>query len=232
MSVLTKRRGLSGNQLKLLALVTMTIDHIGLVLLPQFSLLRIIGRLSMPIYAFLIAEGCRYTKSRSRYLLSMAVLAAVCQIVFYFVSGSLYQCILVTFSLSIGLIWLVDRAICRKTVISWLAAAAGLGAVFFLCEVLPVLLPGTDYRVDYGMVGVLLPLFPFMGKSKWQKLAFFAAGLCCMCLYFGGMQWYSLLTLIPLALYGGHRGKASLKYLFYIYYPLHLVVIEFFAMLR
>ena len=43
--------GLTGNQLKLIALVTMTIDHVGLLLLPQLVILRIIGRLSMPLYA-------------------------------------------------------------------------------------------------------------------------------------------------------------------------------------
>lgn len=232
MSVLTQRRGLSGNQLKLLALLTMTIDHIGLILLPQHSILRIIGRLSMPIYAYMIAEGCRYTKNRARYLLSMVGLAAVCQVVSYVVTGTLYQCILVTFSMSISLIWLLDLAISKQNISSKLALAAGLGAVFFLCEVLPMLLPGTDYRIDYAMVGVLLPIFPFMGKTKWQKLGFLALGLVTMCLYHGGIQWYSLLALLPLALYGGHRGKASFKYLFYIYYPLHIVVIEAIAMLR
>ena len=232
MSVLTQRRGLSGNQLKLLALLTMTIDHIGLILLPQHSILRIIGRLSMPIYAYMIAEGCRYTKNRARYLLSMVGLAAVCQVVSYVVTGTLYQCILVTFSMSISLIWLLDLAISKQNISSKLALAAGLGAVFFLCEVLPMLLPGTDYRIDYAMVGVLLPIFPFMGKTKWQKLGFLTLGLVTMCLYHGGIQWYSLLALLPLALYGGHRGKASFKYLFYIYYPLHIVVIEAIAMLR
>ena len=53
--------GLTGNLLKLIAMLTMTIDHIGVILLPQYRILRIIGRLTMPIYAFMIAEGCHYT---------------------------------------------------------------------------------------------------------------------------------------------------------------------------
>ena len=232
MSVLTQSRGLSGNQLKLLALVTMTIDHIGLVLLPQYPIARIIGRLAMPIYAFMIAEGCRYTKSRAKYLLSMFALAVVCQGVAYVTTKTLYQCILVTFSLSIGLIWLIDRAITQKTAVSILAASAALVVVFFLCEILPLLLPGTDYQIDYGMIGVLLPLFPFLGKNKWQKVGLLAAGLVMMCLRSGGIQWYCLLALLPLALYGGHRGKASFKYLFYIYYPLHIALLQGIAMLR
>ena len=58
-----KRFGLSGNQLKVIAMVTMAIDHIGAYLLPQAMWMRIIGRLAFPIYAFLIAEGCRHTRS-------------------------------------------------------------------------------------------------------------------------------------------------------------------------
>ena len=62
-------KGLTGNQLKLLALITMTIDHIGMILFPHIPLFRIIGRLSMPIFAYMIAEGCRHTRNRKKYLL-------------------------------------------------------------------------------------------------------------------------------------------------------------------
>ena len=60
---------LTSNQLKLLAMVTMTLDHIGVHLFPQCLFLRIIGRLAMPIYAYMIAEGCAHTRNRKQYLL-------------------------------------------------------------------------------------------------------------------------------------------------------------------
>jgi hypothetical protein len=63
---------LTGNQLKLLALLTMTCDHIGVSLFPQALWLRVIGRLALPIFAYMIAEGCRHTRNRKRYLLSIA----------------------------------------------------------------------------------------------------------------------------------------------------------------
>ena len=69
MQIQTKKfAGLTGNQLKLLALIAMTCDHVGLQLLPQFIILRIIGRLAAPLFAYMIAEGCRYTHDRGRYL--------------------------------------------------------------------------------------------------------------------------------------------------------------------
>ena len=92
---------LNGNQLKIIALVTMTIDHVGMYLLPQFVILRIIGRLSMPIFAYMIAEGCRYTKNKKYYLLLTLGVGLICQVVYWIAMQSLYQCILITFSLSI-----------------------------------------------------------------------------------------------------------------------------------
>ena len=57
---------MTGNQLKIIALIAMTIDHVGLILLPQVELLRIIGRLSFPIFAYMIAEGCFFTHDKKR----------------------------------------------------------------------------------------------------------------------------------------------------------------------
>ncbi len=94
-------RFLSGNALKLIAAVAMTIDHAGLLLFPRIRLLRILGRIAFPIFAFMIAEGCRYTRSPRRYFLSITALAAVCQIVYFFAAGGRDFSILTTFSLSI-----------------------------------------------------------------------------------------------------------------------------------
>ena len=76
----------------------MLIDHVGVALLPQLEILRVIGRLSFPIFAYMIAEGCRYTKNRVRYFGTLAGFAIVCQTANYIATGSLYQCILITFS--------------------------------------------------------------------------------------------------------------------------------------
>lgn len=219
------RISLNGNQLKIIALITMTIDHIGMYLFPHILLLRIIGRLSMPIFAYMIAEGCRYTKNRTKYLLLTAGVGFVCQIVYYVAMRSLYQCILITFSLSILMIYGLDHALTRKTPLAFFVAVLDLSAVFFLCAVLPRLLPNTDYSISYGLYGVLLPVFAFMGKNKWQSLALFSVGLVLMNIDLGWIQWYSLLTLPLLALYNGKRGKHKLKYLFYIFYPSHLAAL-------
>lgn len=216
------KSGLTGNQLKILAMIAMTCDHVGLQLLPQFGVLRIIGRLALPIYAYMIAEGCRYTRDRKKYLLRMLALAATCQVVYFGAMGSLYQCILVTFSLSICLIYAVDNAQKRRDTVSELLALGALTAAFVICVVLPDLLPHTDFAVDYGIWGVLLPVLVYFGKSKPLTLT---AGLVLLALNYGGNQWWALAAVPLLMCYNGQRGKYAIGKLFYIYYPAHLVVI-------
>lgn len=216
---------LTGNQLKIIALIAMTIDHVGMMLFPFDAWFRILGRLAFPVFAYMIGEGCAYTRSRGRYLGKMAALALVCQTVYFVFMGSLYQCVLVTFSLSVGLIFLVDNARGKSSPGSWALALLGFTAVCFLTEILPLLLPATDYAVDYGLWGVMLPLLVYFGAGKKQKHLHFLLGLVMIALSYGGLQWYSLLAVPLIFLYNGQRGKLRLKNLFYIYYPAHLVAI-------
>ena len=223
---------LSGNQLKLLALITMTMDHMGMIFFPYDPIWRIIGRFAFPIFAWFIAEGCRYTRNRKKYLLTMVALAAICQLVYLVVLGSLYQCVLVTFSLAICWIFALDRAIKKPCIGNWILALGVSLAVVFVSVVLPRLLGGTDFEIDYGFWGVLLPVLVYVPRSHGRKLLVAGLVLLSLCLSMGNwVQWFSLLTLIPLALYSGKRGKGNLKYLFYVYYPLHLAALYGVSML-
>lgn len=219
---------LTGNQLKLIAMIAMTADHVGLQLLPQWGFLRILGRLAMPLYAYMIAEGCRYTRNRRRYFLSIALMGLGCQAVYFVFMGSLYQCILVTFSLSLALIFLLDWA---KGPMQYPAAILGVATVWFLTTILPTLLPGTDFRIDYDFWGVMLPVLIYLGKDRKKALLMSAIGVTMLGVHFGGNQWFGLLTIPLLSLYDGTRGKANIKRLFYLYYPAHLAVIYLISLI-
>lgn len=217
--------GLSGNQLKLIALLAMTCDHVGLSLLPQYGWMRIVGRLALPIFAYMIAEGCRYTKNRKRYLGGILGMGLLCQLVYWFALQSLEQSILTTFALSIILIYALDAALTRPSAKRYVIAVVCLAAIGFICLGLPRLLPNTGFRVDYGFYGVLLPVPVYLGRTKQQKLLLLAVGLIAMAIHTHDIQWYALCALPLLALYSGQRGKWNIKTLFYVYFPLHLAAI-------
>ena len=230
-----KKFGLTGNQLKILALVAMTIDHIGHFLIPGSSalyiLFRCIGRLAMPIFAWMIAEGCRYTKNRLRYLLMLLGVGLFSQVVEFVFNDSLYMCILITFAMSVTLIYTLDYSLKKKNFFTLCLLGGVFGAFCYICVFLPGDLPGLDFDVDYGIYGVMLPVLIYVGRNKQEKLLLAAGGLATMAIGYGWLQWFALLSLSLLALYNGQKGKAKLKYLFYIYYPVHIGVLYVISVL-
>ena len=219
------KQGLSNNQLKLLAMAAMLLDHVGKILLPRFPLLQIIGRLAFPIFAYMIAEGCAHTRNRKRYLATMAALALACQVVYVIAEGSLYQSVLTTFVLSILTVFCVDRLWERRDLLSAGLLLGMFAALAVICLWLPKLLKPFDFGIDYGLMGVLLPVAVYLAPGKFKKLLACAVCLILLGLQNGGRQWYALLALIPLAMYNGRRGKRNLKLLFYLFYPCHLAAL-------
>lgn len=222
--------GLSGNQLKILAAVFMTIDHIGLHLFPGIEVFRAIGRLSFPIFAFCFAEGCKYTKNPARHFLVLFIVAVLWQAVYSYAFNSLYQNILITLCLSAILIYAFDFAKRTGSFLGYLLAIATLFGVFYVCCVLPSTL-GRGFAIDYGFYGVMLPVLVFLGKTNQEKVYLLAAGLLFLAPTIGTIQLYSLFSLPIIAIYNGTRGKWRMKNFFYVYYPLHLVIIHIIRIL-
>lgn len=215
---------LTKNQLKILAIVCMTLDHIGFAFFPDVVLLRIIGRLAFPIFSYCIAEGCRFTHDKVRYLGGVLGCGLLCAAAFL-PFGGFYGNALLTMSMSIVLLYTVqaweNSGKCR-----FLALTAVLaGAFYLLCRTVPI---------DYGFAGVLLPLYAEVGRLLSNRLNLpektcerigFAVGLLALSAAMGGVQPWCLLSLVPIGLLGSERGKWKMKNFFYIYYPTHLAVI-------
>ena len=230
--------GLTNNQLKIIAMVSMALDHIGLLFFPDEDIFRIIGRLAFPIFAYMIAEGCRYTKNRTKYLGMIAGMGIVFQLVYLVAMGSLYQGILVTFSLAIITIYAIDGIFKSTKLWMILASIASLLFVAAFVFVLPVLLKGTDFDIDYGLWGILLPVAVYFLPNRLWRTVGIALILLARAIHYtvfpvslGTLQWFALLSVVLLALYNGERGKAKMKYVFYIFYPAHLVILYGLAML-
>ncbi len=229
---------LSGNQLKLLAALFMLIDHIGTIFYPFTWGYKYVGRLAFPIFAFFIAEGCRYTRNRLRYFLSIFCMAVVFQLVYYFVVGDTYLSIFVTFSIAILLVYLLDYV--KKVFIE---KKKTLYKILF-CALFVLALVGTYLLnrvclIDYGFWGCVTPLFinlfylpcgkevkPKWLDSKHARVSYMCIPLAMLCPYaiIPG-QFHAFAALPLLLLYSGERGKRKLKYFFYAFYPAHLVIL-------
>ena len=201
---------MTGFQLKLLAMLAMTADHIGAVFFPEIPLLRWIGRLAMPVLCFFIGEGLRHTRSPRRYLLRLTGFALLSELPFdlAFYGGIEWGHQTVYFTLALGLLAL--WAIQSRGMEGWLLAlTAALAAELLGC--------------DYGMYGVLLILLlDRFHRARSEQLA----GAALLNLAFFGLQTQtlSLIALPLLWLYNGKRGRDDRR-LFYLYYPAHLCVL-------
>ena len=239
--------GLSASTLKIIACIFMVIDHIGVILLPDVEILRIIGRLSYPIFAYFLAEGCRYTRNKRKRFLLVFGLAILCEGTYFVMMGEPEGGILVNFCLSILLIYEV-QAFKKALARAQYGRACGFLILFLLSVAGVYGFVENVLYVDYGFWGVLIPVWAsipdykegetpaFFEKisNRWVKFAFFSTGLLLLCIsrgLFESIQSYSLLALPILALYNGQIGRKGLKYGFYIFYPAHLVLLWIIAMI-
>ena len=236
---------LSGNMLKIIAAVAMFIDHFGAIFFPRVMILRAIGRLAFPIFAYMIAEGCRYTKHKLRYFLTVLLMGLGYTAVYYIYDRKWYFCILVTFALSIMMIYALE--LFKKELFSadFSVCRAILAAVVFFASGVLTYVLNSFVKIDYGFYGCLTPVLvsvflpPRDNAAKFYEtvsklrleLVGLALGIAALFIAYGGIRYYAFLTLPLVFLYSGKRGKHKMKYFFYIFYPAHLLALEGLALL-
>ena len=217
---------LDGTALKLIAMVSMVLDHVGDMFFPGVTWLRAAGRIAMPLFSFCIAEGYSHTRSRDRYLLRMGAFALVSEVPFDLAfsgrPGLGHQNIMLTFFLSILALRLYDRirgaedpdtgrGKTGKTVLGVLAVCAMAGLAVAL-------------RADYSCFAVIA-VFLFYVLRRRHPLIRSGAGVAFLALTRTvGYYQATGLSFLPLALYNGKKGR-GLKWLFYVFYPGHLLLL-------
>ena len=241
--VAVSKIGLTGSSLKLLAVLSMLLDHIGAVVIEngilhgwdeeQFLLiletergsfwmgvdmvLRTAGRLAFPIFCFLLVEGFLHTRNVKRYTALMFVFALISEIPFDLAARNRFFDMdyqSVYVTLLLGLIMM--SCLKRWGDVFWKRAA--LVAVFCGAAVL--------LRCDYDMIGILLIAGFYLFRNRRRRMFWsvgilaFMESLAC----FGAAS----LALIPIRLYNGERGKLRSKYFFYWFYPVHLLLLFVF----
>lgn len=230
----------SNNVLKIIACIAMLIDHMGLILFPKVLVLRFIGRIAFPIFAFLLAEGCFYTKNKLRHFLVLSGFAIIMQVVLFIATGMTAFSIFMHFSIAVGichLIDLTDKCFRKKQII--LAVGFILIILFLLVGVVYVDNTTSYLRSNYGMYAIFIPVVMYLVRKYIKKFHLFVnVFLICLSMvvmhYFypyALYQLYGCFAAIFVLLYSGKKGKFNLKYLFYIFYPLHMVVLYGIAMI-
>ena len=211
--------------LKLIAIITMLIDHYGAIFQSSDISYRLIGRLAFPIYAFLIVEGFLHTRDVRKYGRRLLIFAIISEIPFDYVffGGINWGHQNIFFTLFVGLITLhflekeKDRDFSKKY---FLVFALGLLASLLM--------------LDYGLIGIIyISVFYLTRDFEKNKRFLIIAGimLATNLLLSNYLQQFSLLALAALYFYNGKLGSKNklLQGLFYLIYPLHLLV---FALLK
>ena len=242
---------LSAFVLRVIALLSMLVDHIGYIL--DFMPFRAVGRIAFPLYVYLIINGYRHTKNRTRYAFRLTVMAFVSQIPFsLFETQQIWQPkwnVMVTLLLILLTVWSTDMLSRKKTTRYF----ALLPAVFFF---------GITYfsviLTDYGCRGILLAMVFWYFEKKpillWlgsfvsimfyyllSIAKFSALALLGQTVIFpwpdlwGWVQLFNLLSLSLIQCYNGKKGYTPqnptvakvLQHSFYWFYPVHLLILYF-----
>ena len=227
-----KNKSLSQEGLKLIACVTMLIDHIGAVLVPALGL-RIIGRIAFPIYCFLLAEGMAHTRNVKKYGIRLAIGAVLAEVPFdlalYGHVSWAHQSVMVTLLLGyLMILWMRSTQQVAKLV------------PVIVCGVAAELL-----ATDYGAMGLAMIALFALTREHNDRLMMQVMGLGVLCWFVGGAGWrvgslfipvqmFGLLAMVPIGLYRGEKATGSklIQWGFYLFYPVHLLVLWMISTMR
>lgn len=225
-----RHRVLSGSVLKLIAVLSMLIDHTAAHLfafdpaynvtlfsvadnpITAYYLMRTIGRLAFPIYCFLLVEGFVYTRDRRRYARNLLVFALISEVPFDLVRQLTpfdvsYQNVFFTLLLGFCGMWAYERFDERR-------------ALQAIC-VIGLAIISMGLKCDYGERGYALILILYFMRNN--AVAKTALGFCAT-----SATWRAGLAFVPINLYNGKRGFVKgpvLKFAFYAFYPVHLLIL-------
>ena len=235
---------LNGAALKALAMFLMLLDHACWTIAFDHQWMTCAGRLAIPLFAFLVAEGYRHTGNFKRYLKRMFLFALISEIPFNLMTGGaiinpFHQNVMFTFCIALVLLHMTDKAWNRHWWEGLLVAVFGgclgygLGFLTFV-----------DYY-GYGVITVLI--FWLAGKIPFGRVLELAALAYINLELMGGMNYvltlwgaeiwvpqqvFALLALIPIWMYNGQRGPGGKKwqYFGYVFYPAHILILALLAM--
>ena len=214
--------------LKSIGVITMLFDHVGDAIIGKFSFCNLIGRIAFPIFAFQAVQGYIYTKDLKKHMLKLFIFACISQIPFMLFLSTFTEEILtlnIFFTLFLGLLALFVYDKCKNKVLGFLFVILTSIIAYFI-------------HVDYGAFGILLMFCFYFFKDKKVPMAITTIVLCFLRfvpdIIATPVLWYiyiqcaifTALSLIFILFYNKKEGPKA-KYFFYIFYPLHLLILYF-----
>lgn len=243
------KRGLTSFDLKLIGIFLMVFDHVHQMFYFEgvplwFTML---GRLVAPIFLFLSAEGFHYTHNRKKYMLNLLIGFWICQALFMAVPAilpnpkvELINTIFGTLFLGLCAMWIYDGFFGKVKYIGkailgvlflvvtpfvTLFVMASQDMPFIIKQIFIFFIPSV-LTVEGGPIFVLLALMFYIFRDK-KIGAYFTLVLVSLFIFVSNPQndqWMMVFSLLPLYLYHGKEGRKE-KWLFYIFYPLHIIVL-------
>ena len=233
MELQEKKKPLSGSVLKLIAVITMLIDHSYHVLdkFPGFRhvfwkinaeyqvsfylLCRTVGRIAFPLYAFLLTEGFRHTHDRKKYALNLFIFALISEIPWNLLLGGkiFYEKQNVFFTLFLGLLCMTVYEHYRENLKKQ------------LCFLLIIAVTAMFLNADYGLKGVGFIFAMYLLREKKVPQMFVSSA------FLSGNIFYTfgvMSAFLPINLYNQERGFIRgkfWKYAFYAFYPVHMLIL-------
>ncbi|WP_379133553.1 TraX family protein [Paenibacillus sp. sgz500958] len=205
--------------MQLIAMLTMLIDHIGLIFFPQDMVWRYIGRIAFPIYCYGVLQGHLHTSSKPKYLLRLLLIALLSQIPYNLAIDAEGLNVVFTLLLSALLLVILDK----------------LPKMWFGIPIVVLFAVLMDYfPVDYGAYGLFLVLIFRYAKTYWLVIAHFALNLFYMFYSHWVVQMFSLLPTMFIAFSPVLWNKLEYirvpRWVWRLFYPMHLLVLALVKM--
>lgn len=201
--------------LKIIAIISMLIDHVGYTFFPQYILFRIIGRLAFPIFAYQIAQGYVCTMDKSKYRIRIWMFAAISQAPFSLLFHTTTLNVLVTLGLAL---FVIDNYHQKR----YLLMAPAMLISFFV-------------PMDYGLFGVLMALAFYALKDNKGILAAAQILLIIIFTRFNGwpVEYYAVIGSFLVIFLPVQYFKVTIpKYFFYWFYPVHLTILYILKLIQ
>lgn len=218
------KQNLDTNFLKLVAISSMLIDHVGKIFFPDNMVLAVIGRIAFPLFAYCIVVGCLYTHNVKKYIFRLTIFAIVSQPLYNMAFHPSWEQFIAEF-FSLNIFFTLIAGVLVVTALMNIKTHWWLILIAFAAELL--------FGLDYGLYGIIMMALFYLCRNKSRLSALLILAYMCSVMFgdfvqIGGLglsrQFFAVLALPFIYVHTNFHPKVN-KYFFYGFYPAHLLLL-------